>query len=323
MSRLRIAVVGAGNIAQQHLPVLTDHPECEVVALCDTNPAMLAETAERFAIPQQVAAPEQLLRRDNLDAVFVLVSVLAVAKVAGMFLDAGMPTFLEKPPGIYSSDTERLAEIAARRGTVHMVGLNRRFYASHLAARQQLLEHGPLATLTVEAHEDLSTKLRQKFPPLVIRRWAYANGIHALDLLRFFGGDVEEVQPFSATFENEFPDCHTAVLRFAGGAHGRALVDWISPGGHRFELRCVGARAASSPGFSFVSLNIRGQPERRFAPDDDDRRFKPGFWKQDSAFLAGVRQGHQPAFPAPSLDDAHRTMVMIDRIFQLPAAENG
>ena len=29
MSRLRVAVIGAGNIAQQHLPVLTNHPECE------------------------------------------------------------------------------------------------------------------------------------------------------------------------------------------------------------------------------------------------------------------------------------------------------
>jgi hypothetical protein len=54
-------------------------------------------------------------------------------------------------------------------------------------------------------------------------------------------------------------------------------------------------------------------------PDADDRRFKAGFWKQDGAFLAGVRAGRQPPFPSPSLADAHATMVLLDRLCGLPA----
>ena len=102
MSRLRVAVIGAGNIAQQHLPVLTNHPACEVAVLCDVNPAMLAETAGRFGIAEREESPDALLRRDDLDAVYVLVSVLHVARVASKFIVAGLPTFLEKPPGICS-----------------------------------------------------------------------------------------------------------------------------------------------------------------------------------------------------------------------------
>ena len=67
MSRLRVAVIGAGNIAQQHLPVLTNHPECEVVVLCDVNPELLAESAQRFGISEQEESPDALLRRDDLD----------------------------------------------------------------------------------------------------------------------------------------------------------------------------------------------------------------------------------------------------------------
>src|SRR6266545_7058866 len=122
MSRLRVAVIGAGNIAQQHLPVLTNHPECEVALLCDLNPAIRAQTAERFKIGEQAETVEQALGRDDVDAVFVLVSVLHVAKVAGTCIAAGMPTFLEKPPGIYSSDTADLAELQHRHGTLAMVG---------------------------------------------------------------------------------------------------------------------------------------------------------------------------------------------------------
>jgi predicted dehydrogenase len=289
--------------------------------LCDLNPAMLAATGEKFGIAERIAEPEALLRRGDLDAVFVLVSVLHVARVAGMFIAAGMPTFLEKPPGIYSSETAHLAELQQRHGTIAMVGLNRRFYSTHLEARRRLAEIGPLASITVDAHEDLTRTSREKFPPLVIRRWAYANGIHALDLLRFFGGEVEDVQSFLHTAENDFPDVVTAVLRYTSGAHGRAAVDWIAPSSHRFELRCVGALATSSVGFGGgLLLRVRGQPNETLELDEDDRKFKAGFWKQDSAFLQGVREQRQPPFPAADLADAHRSMQMIDRICQLPAA---
>lgn len=320
MSKLRVAVIGAGNIAQQHLPVLTNHPECEVAVLCDTNSATLAATADRFGVREQGTDAGALLNRDDIDAVFVLVSVLHVRTVAGMFISAGMPTFLEKPPGIYSAETAELAELQQRHGTIAMVGLNRRFYASHLAARERLASYGAPLTVTVDAHEDLTRVSREKFPPLVLRRWAYANGIHALDLLRFFGGEVKDVESSRQTVENDFPDCFTAVLHFHQGVHGRAAVDWFAPGRHRFQVRTVGACATSDGGFGRTTFAVRGQPDEILEPDEDDRRFKAGFWKQDSAFLGAVRAGRQQEWPAPPLADAHRTMVMIDQICQLPAS---
>lgn len=320
MSPLRVAVIGGGNIAQQHLPVLTANPRCEVAVLCDTNPAVLAESADRFSIPERVSDPATLINRDDLDAVFVMVSVLRMFSVSATFLEAGMPTFLEKPPGIYSSETAKLAEIQQRKGTIAVVGLNRRFYSHHLAARQQLYAAGAPVTVTVDAHEDHTRHSREKFPPLVIRRWAYANGIHALDLLRFFGGDVAEVVAHRLqTAENPFPDCYSAFLRFTSGAHGRAAVDWIAPGSHRFEVRAIGTRITSEPGFRSTVLATRGQTDARLEYDADDQRFKPGFWKQDDAFLAGVSEGKQPPWPSPDLADAHHSMVMIDQICQLSA----
>jgi predicted dehydrogenase len=324
MSRLRLAVIGAGNIARQHLAVLTNHPECDVVALCDGDPRMLEATGERFGIGQRLHDADELLGRDDIDAVYVLVSVLAVATVAGKFIDAGMPTLLEKPPGIYSSDTARLAELQQKRGTVAMVGLNRRFHANQLETKRRLAEVGPIAMVTVDAHEDLNAASRERFSPLVIRRWPYANGIHVLDLLRFFGGDVAEVESHVNTIENDFPDSFSATLRFADGALGRAALDLFGPGGHRYEVRTVGATAISAvPEPNWLGstvLRVRDRPDETLEPDEDDRNYKAGFWKQASSFLGGVRAGRQPPWPAPDLADAHKTMVMIDQICKLPAA---
>jgi virulence factor len=322
MSRLRVAVVGAGRIAQHHLAVLTDHPECDVVAISDRDPGALAATGDRFGIAGRLDDANALLRRDDVDAVFVLVSVLAVADVAGTFIDAGMPTLLEKPPGLFSSDTARLAELQHKRGTVAMVGLNRRFHANQLETKRRLTEVGPLATVTVEGHEDLGPYHRGH-PPLVLRRWTYANAIHVLDLLRYFGGDVAEVESTANTVEHDFPDSFTATLRFTNGALGRAAVDLFGPGAHRYDVRAVGATAISAekaPNWlARTTLSLRGQPDEVLEPDEDDLRFKAGFWKQASAFLQGVREGKQPPSPAADLADAHKTMVMIDQICRQPA----
>jgi hypothetical protein len=97
-------------------------------------------------------------------------------------------------------------------------------------------------------------------------------------------------------------------------------IDWFAPSQHRYEVRTVGALAVSSFGLGRTILRVRGRPDEPLEPDDDDVRFKAGFWKQASAFLEGVRQGKQPPWPAAGLADAHQTMVMIDQICQLPAA---
>ena len=323
--RLRVAMIGAGNIAQQHLPVLTAHPLCEVVALCDASPEALTATGDRFQIAHRSTHYQDVLARSDVDAVVAAVSHRATVEVAGAFIAAGRPVLLEKPPGMFSTDTARLVELQARHGGIAMVGLNRRFYSSHLMAREWLRAHGPLVTLTVEAHEDLSRMTTSRFRPdeisLMQRRRAYANGIHALDLIRYFGGEVTEVQTHQAAYEHEFPDSFGALLRFAPAARegeaasGRVAMDFVAPGQHRFDLRTRGAHLESDSPFAGVTLSVRGQAQRRFEPDEDDARFKPGFWKQATAFLEAVRDGRPPAAPAALLPDAYATMRLIDRLF--------
>lgn len=312
---LRVAVVGGGNIAQHHLRVLRDLPGVEVVALADADPQVLRESAERFSIPWRRLSHRDLLEEERPDAVFVLVSVREVAAVAASFIREGIPTFLEKPPGLYAAHTRRLAELAGQRRTLAMVGVNRRFYSALLRGRELLLEAGPVRSLAVEAHEDLArVRGNPKWPAEVIRRWSAANGIHALDLLRFFGGEVAQVQALRQTVEGPGPDCCAALIRFAQGAVGRALMDHFAPGGHRFEVRSLGAALTSEDGFAAAILQRRGTAPLRLGPDELDQRYKPGFYRQDQAFLECVRRGAALPFPACGLEDAARTMELIETI---------
>ena len=313
--KLEIAVVGAGKIAKKHLEVLTDCEEIELVALVDLNPQMLDETGNRFDVENRLSSIEPLLDEKRPDGVFVLVSVLNVADVAAEFIGEGIPTFMEKPPGIYAWQTRDLAKLARKTGTLAMVGVNRRFYSANLKGRELLLESGPIRTVTVEAHEDLERmKAREKFSPEVLRRWSVANGIHALDLLRFFGGEVSKVTAVQRTFEWDMPDACTAIIEYENGALGRGLMDWTAPGGHRFEVRSAGATLTSEPGFGKLTFRQRGAGPIVLEYDEIDRQYKAGFYRQDHTFLDCIRTGEPLPFPACDLDDATRTMEMINQI---------
>ncbi len=311
---LRVAVIGGGNIAQKHLEVLRDLPGVELCALVDRDPEMLEETSARFEIHTRLGSHAELLAGGRPDAAFVLVSVLQVAPVAAEFLRAGIPTFLEKRPGLYTSQTRELAELSEEHDTPAMVGVNRRFYSNLLRGRELLLEAGPIRSVTVEAHEDLNrVRINPKFPNEVLRRWSAANGIHGLDLLRFFGGEVVDVAATHHTVEGPMPDCCSAVLRFETGAVGRALMDWFAPGGHRVEARSVGATLTSAVGPTATFKRCGAEPEV-LEWDAVDRQYKPGFYRQAETFINCVRAGAALPFPACTLDDAVKTMQMIDAI---------
>lgn len=311
---LNVAVIGAGHIAQQHLPVLTALSECNLVSLVDTNADTLAASADRFDIPNRYASIDKLLDQNRPDAVFVLVSVIRVADVVIEMLNARIPTFMEKPPGLYARQTRALANLARETGTPAMVGVNRRFYSTLLEGREKLLQVGPVRSVTVDAHEDISRLDREKFPREVVNRWSAANGIHALDLLRFFAGDVATVYSEQHTVENTMPDCISATIEFENGARGRVAVDWFGPGDHRFEVRTTGATLSSNRGYGTVILQRRGSEPEEISLNALDCDYKAGFYRQDQTFLRSIIDDASFPNPACTLDDAVKTMELIDAI---------
>ena len=321
---VRCAVIGTKTIAVQHIPVLQTLPESEVVALCDIDPEAVGEMSRRSGVAQTFTSVDDLQAWGEFDAVYVLVSVLAVAEVAERFIRAGTPTFLEKPPGLYSADTERLAEAVRESGTTAMVGFNRRFYSCLQAGREALLDTGDVVSVTVHADEDVAAQWAgTKFPPEVAMRWAYANSIHALDLLRYLGGDVKTVRSVVRQRRLPKPDSFNALLEYESGAVGRAIADHFGPKGtgHWYEARTATAvltsvATSSSPGdrLSSCTLVRQGREPVRFGLTGLDRRLKPGFPGESRAFLRAVQTGEPVSFPAPTLDDAVRTMKLIDEI---------
>ncbi|MDE0208029.1 MAG: Gfo/Idh/MocA family oxidoreductase, partial [Candidatus Tectomicrobia bacterium] len=73
MDKIRLAIVGCGNISQLNAPGYLQHPRCEVVALCDTVRAQAERRAGQWGITPSIYTDfEQVLGDPAIDAVELL-----------------------------------------------------------------------------------------------------------------------------------------------------------------------------------------------------------------------------------------------------------
>ena len=104
---MRAALIGAGQIARQHLACLQTLPDVEVVAVCDLSPARAQASAERFGVPSWFTDHRAMLRMLRPDVVHVTTPPTAHFGPAMDALDAGAHVVVEKPA------TPRFAELEA------------------------------------------------------------------------------------------------------------------------------------------------------------------------------------------------------------------
>ena len=90
MKKLKIAVVGVGNISQFHINGYLKNPAVELYALCDINETVLKEKGDRYGITRLYTSEEEMLRAlPEIDAVSVCTWNAAHAPATIMALNAG------------------------------------------------------------------------------------------------------------------------------------------------------------------------------------------------------------------------------------------
>ena len=123
MKPVQVGLIGAGGIARNvHLPSLKDMEDIDLVAICDLIRERAVAMADKHFIPHVYTLYREMFDRENLDAVFVLVEPASLYHVVWQCLDAGLDTFMEKPPGITLYQAESLCRKAAEAGHILQVG---------------------------------------------------------------------------------------------------------------------------------------------------------------------------------------------------------
>lgn len=115
MRRVRLAVIGAmGNIGQEHISAISKNTDvAELVAISDVQQDRLKGAAKKLGVVG-VSNWEDLLWRDDIDAVTVATPHLLHPEQVIAALEAGKHVLCEKPLAICVSDVDRILRVADR-----------------------------------------------------------------------------------------------------------------------------------------------------------------------------------------------------------------
>src|SRR2546428_8064923 len=129
MERVRLAIVGCGNISQLNAPGYLEHPRCDVVALCDTVPERAKRRAREWAITARLYSDfAQVLDDDSVDAVELLTPTWMHADQIVAALEAGKHVSCQKPLAINVAEADRIAAAGARARAAVRVNANFLYY---------------------------------------------------------------------------------------------------------------------------------------------------------------------------------------------------
>jgi scyllo-inositol 2-dehydrogenase (NAD+) len=242
MARLNVGLIGLGRLGRVYARDLSSRvAETRLAAVADTNGALAKEIAAEFDVPRAYDRPDELIHSPTVDAVVIVSPTHTHRSLVVAALEAGKPTFCEKPPALTLAEAGDMADVERRTGTFFQMGFMRRFDPGYAAAKQQVDEER-IGRVVV-----FKSTSRDPFPPSL----AYADpkssggifidmGIHDFDLARWFMGDVASVQAVGAVLA--FPELATvgdrdnviATLTFADGRLG--VVDLTRNGFYGYDI---------------------------------------------------------------------------------------
>lgn len=227
---LRVAVIGCGGIAvTHHLPHYTDLPDVEVVAVSDPDPDRLHIAEQRFHVPHGYRDYEEMLARDDIDAVDVCTPnhlhaapVIAVAR-------SGKNVLSQKPIAASLEDATAMITAARKAGVLLGVIYMQRFTRPYLTAKY-LIDQGMIGRVTfTRARMGHAGGLSASVAPGKWRH-SFANlsgsfsllAVHHCDLMRWFNGPVKQVAAIGKTLvcPMEGDDNMACLLEFESGAVG-------------------------------------------------------------------------------------------------------
>lgn len=132
----RAAIVGCGKIADQHVQAIHRIPGSSVVAVCDREPLMAEQLAERMAIEGVFADVDEMLQSVRPDVVHITTPPQSHSELGRRCLEAGSHVYLEKPFTITAPEAHDLVSLAERSQLLLTAGHNYQFTLEMMQMRR-------------------------------------------------------------------------------------------------------------------------------------------------------------------------------------------
>jgi predicted dehydrogenase len=234
---VKAVLVGAGQIARQHLACLQTLPGVELAAVCDLSPATAEAFAERHGARAWFLDHREMLARVRPDVVHVTTPPTSHHHIASDALEAGAHVVVEKPATATLEELEGLVRLARAKGRALVEDHNYLFNA----APQEILRRVASGELGAVTHVEVLICLD------IVGPSGFADPNVRHPALSLDGGAIADFLPHLASLAHAF-----------AGPHRRAHAVWSKRRASVLpydEFRAVvdGERATAALGFSASS----------------------------------------------------------------------
>lgn len=134
---LRAAIIGCGKIADDHAAQMRRIRGCEIAGVCDREPLMARQLAERFGVPKSFSDAGELLSEARPDVVHITTPPQSHFSLAKLCLESGCHVYVEKPFTVFADEAAELIALAESRGLKITAGHDDQF--RHAARRMRAL----------------------------------------------------------------------------------------------------------------------------------------------------------------------------------------
>lgn len=200
---MRVAIIGAGLQARRRAPVIKDWPGAELAVITSKTGNTAAALAVKMGC-EASAGWEQVVTRPDIDVVLVCTPPDIHAAISIAAMRAGKHVLCEKPLTRTVSEAEEMVNVARATGVTLKCGFNHRHHPAIWKAKE-LFDRGDLGApmfgrcvYGICGRPGYEHEWRAD-PNVVAGGQLMEQGIHGIDLFRWFFGDFQEVTGFTAT----------------------------------------------------------------------------------------------------------------------------
>jgi predicted dehydrogenase len=203
-AKLRVGFVGLGRIFDLNSRGYLGHPDVEIAALCESDPALLARRAVEHPGAIATADFEQLLRAD-LDLIEILTPHPLHEAMTVAALARGAHVSVQKPMAMSLAECDRMIAAADKSGRRLKVFENFLFYPPLVRARQLLREGAIGKPLHFRMKVVMADRAQAWHVPEAASRWRHAlaaegrggpivfdHGHHMMAVALWLFGDVRD-----------------------------------------------------------------------------------------------------------------------------------
>jgi len=231
---MNVAIIGCGLIGRKRALALGDARDDALRVVCDIDDGRVNLLAQEFGCEAETSW-EAVVRRRDVDIVCnaAINSVLEPITLAA--LKAGKHVLCEKPLGRNVAEAESMVRAAAENGTILKTGFNHRYHPAIREAKR-LYDEGRIGDcLTVRARYGHGSR------PGMEKEWRSSKelcgggelldqGVHVIDLIRWFAGEIREVYGKAGTlfWDINVEDNALAILKTERGVRASFHVSWTN-----------------------------------------------------------------------------------------------